>query len=91
MNTVAARLGTEITALLRPQAAFLSAITWNPIPLEQKALNDVVKLNIVDTDGSVADHVASSLTTGNIDRTPTLLDDPEAQSALIDRVLFGRT
>lgn len=84
MNTVAARLGTEITALLRPQAAFLSAITWNPIPLEQKALNDVVKLNIVDTDGSVADHVASSLTTGNIDRTPTTIQLTKMPSRTVD-------
>ncbi len=73
LNAVAARLGTEITALLRPQAAYLSAITWNPIPKETKAVNDVVKLNIVDTDGTVVDHMASSLTAGNIDRTPTTI------------------
>lgn len=84
MNTVAARLGTEISALLRPQAAFLSAITVNPIPEETKALNDVVKINIVDTDGSVVDHVASALTVGNIDRTPTTIQLTKMPSRQID-------
>lgn len=84
MNTVAARLGTEISALLRPQAAFLSAITINPIPEETKALNDVVKINIVDTDGSVVDHVASALTVGNIDRTPTTIQLTKMPSRQID-------
>lgn len=84
MNTVAARLGTEITALLQPQAAFLSAISLNPIPEETKAVNDIVKLNIVDTDGSVVDHVASALTVANIDRTPTTIQLTKMPSRQID-------
>lgn len=38
-----------------------------------------------------ADFMPALVDALNIDRAPTLLDDPEAQSALIDRVLFGRT
>jgi len=84
MNTVAFRLGTEISALLRPQAAFLSAITWNPIPEETKARNDVVKINIVDTGGDVVDHITNSLTTGTIDRTPTTIQLTKMPSRTVD-------
>lgn len=84
MNTIAFRLGNPITDLLRPQAAFLSAVTINPVPEETKALNDIVKINIVDTDGVVADHVAGALTAGNIDRTPTTIQLTKMPSRTVD-------
>ena len=70
MNTVAFRF-TELTDTLKPHAAFLSAITTNPVPPEYKRVNDVVKLNIVGVDGSVVDHQASTVSTSNVSTTPT--------------------
>jgi len=70
MNTVAYRF-TELTDVLKPHAAFLSAITINPVETEFKRVNDVVKLNIVGVDGSVVDHQQSTISTSNVSTTPT--------------------
>lgn len=70
MNTVAYRF-TDLTAYLKPHAAFLSAITINPVPPEFKSVNDVVKLNQLNIDGSVVDHQSSTISTVNLTTTPT--------------------
>lgn len=84
LNTVAARLNTEITAQLQPHAAFLSAITMNPVEPTIKAVNDIVKLNIFAVSGSVQDHITTSLTTGNISTTPTSIQLNKVPSRTID-------
>jgi hypothetical protein len=70
MNTVAYRF-TDLTAYLKPHAAFLSAVTINPVPPEFKQVNDVVKLNQLAVDGDVVDHQSSTITTANLSTTPT--------------------
>lgn len=72
VNTVAYRF-TELTDNLKPHAAFLSAITINPVEPGFKSKNDVVKLNIVNMDGAVVDHQISSITTSNVSTTPTTI------------------
>lgn len=84
LNTVAARLNTEITAQLRPHAAYLSAITMNPVEPEVKSLNDVVKLNLFALSGSVEDHVSTALTAGNITTTPTTIQLNKNPSRTVD-------
>jgi len=84
VNTVAARLGTEITDQLRPHAAFLSAITMNPVEPEVKSINDIVKLNIIGVDGSVQDHQTTALTTGNILPVPTSIQLNKTPSRVVD-------
>lgn len=84
LNTVAARLNTEITAQLQPHAAFLSAITMNPVEPSIKSVNDIVKLNIFAISGSVTDHITGSLTTGEISTTPTSIQLNKVPSRTID-------
>lgn len=72
VNTVAYRF-TELTDQLKPHAAFLSAITINPVEPGFKSVNDIVKLNIVNMDGSVVDHQASSISVANVSTTPTTI------------------
>lgn len=84
LNTVAARLNTEITSQLQPHAAFLSAITMNPVEPEIKAVNDIVKLNIFAVSGAVTDHITGALTTGDISTTPTTIQLNKVPSRTVD-------
>lgn len=84
LNTVAARLNTEVTAQLQPHAAFLSAITMNPVEPEIKAVNDIVKLNVFAVSQNVTDHITGALTTGEISTTPTSIQLNKVPSKTID-------
>lgn len=70
MNTVAARF-SELTDNLKPHAAFLSASYINPTPEQPLPPNETVKLNLVDVDGSVVNHISNSTSTANVNTTGT--------------------